>query len=82
MLALEAVSERSGVCEVIDGACRVAPRTDGDNGSRTEPRTEPMDETDANEVADAIAELMGDQSSAEAFVFGNRVRSLETDFLS
>lgn len=41
-----------------------------------------MDETDANEVADAIAELMGDQSSAEAFVFGNRVRSLETDFLS
>ena len=87
VLALEAVSERlgtvrSGVCEVTDGACSIAPGADGDNGSRIEPRTDPTDETDASEVADAIAESIGDQSSPDAFVFAERACSLDTDFLS
>ncbi len=78
VLALEAVSarlemNRSGVLEGPTGWPA------GDSG----PRVEPIDDKEAKEVAEAIAsELIGDQSSAEAFdgEVGEKAFSFDIDF--
>lgn len=81
VLALEVVpqlAERSGVREIAPGGCNEVPEA----LVGKEPFPEPTEETEANDVADAIAtELIGDHSSVDILDVGETGFSFESDFL-